>query len=437
MKNIFKPLADLEFANLLAEAYADTHTGASLINRYRQFLLTNPATCNVVNSFVNEAKNCMYDMGIVKLVEEITGTIEENKVSWKLATACENINASRSSYNYLNRNAASVVEKLLEQNENEVVKYIKAGALKNVMFCEAFRNIVGEVFTDKQQIITEEYTAFHPVSYVEIQEGRHLFEVLGKIYAVEGNKIEEAKATDVSGEFLAISRLLESNNASFDANTEVLTVNTPMAVYTIFENDGKPCCKRKSKSKECEGKECKEDESVAEELTFNDECQLREHNRLVVGATSYKIRNHVAELLESIAKTFEHFNQIMLLDNCQIISSKNDKFVVIENADNAYAYLVASNHNNGWKINTTIVEALEFIKKNTNLNINKDYKENINKQIEVTEAAKKEQIKESIKEGELNARKQRIEALTEKYKNDPAALAVLASVAEELNSIEE
>ena len=38
MKSIFKPLADLDFANVLTEAYADTQTGVSLLNKYRQFL---------------------------------------------------------------------------------------------------------------------------------------------------------------------------------------------------------------------------------------------------------------------------------------------------------------------------------------------------------------------------------------------------------------
>ena len=88
-------------------------------------------------------------------------------------------------------------------------------------------------------------------------------------------------------------------------------------------------------------------------------------------------------------------------------------------------------------MNTTIVEALEFIKKQTNLNIAKDYKENVDEQIAKTEANAAEQIKESIKKDEMNARKKRIEMLTEKFKNDPARLAVLSKVAEALTAEEE
>lgn len=436
MKTVFKPLAELDFASVLTEAYADTQTGAALLNNYRKYLLTNESSCSLINNFLKEAQNCMYDGGIVNVVNTISDVIDENRISWQLATACEAINANRSSYNYLNRNAASTVEKLLEQNEENVVKYIKAGALKSVMFCEAFRNIVNGVFTDCQTIVTEEYTATHPVSYVEESEGKKYFEVLGNIYAIEGSEIKEAKASEVSGDFLVISRLLESGNARFDANADEngrLTVDTPLAVYEIYVDEDCKKCTRTSKPKNTLDKDTDGKDIKTESITFSNEYELREHNRLVVGATGYNQRNRVAELLEGIARAYEHFENFMLLDNTQIIESKNDKFVVIENAENAYAYLLSSNHNTGWKLNTTIVEAINFIKKKTNLNIAKDYKSNVDEQIKKTEAEKAQQIEEDIKKGELAARKQRIEMLTEKFKDDPSALAILSKVAQALN----
>lgn len=459
MNTVFKPLADLDFAKLLMEAYADTQTGTSLLESYRRYLLTNEASCTLVNNFLKEASNCTYDAGIVETINKITEVISESKVSWQLATACEAINANRSQYNYLNRNAASSVEKLLEQKEEDVVKYIKAGALKHVMYCEAFRSIVNGVFTDCQHIVTEQYTATKPVSYVEESEGKKYFEVLGNIYAIEGEAIKEAKASEVSGDFLCISRLLESANANYDANTERLTVDTPFAVYEVYVEEGCTKCTRTSKSvdKDPEGHDATgkkvnvqtggnaaksvdddpegkgEHKIKVESVTFENEFAIREHNRMVVAATNYQYRNQMAELLEGIARAFEHFENFMLLDNVQIIESKNDKFVVIENAENAFAYLVASNHNTGWKLNTTIVEALKFIEKQTDLNIAKDYKDNIDEQIKKTEAEKAQQIEEDIKKGEILARKQKIESLMEKFKDDPATLAVLSKVAQALN----
>ena len=73
MKTIFKPLADMDFANVLVEAYADTQTGTSLINKYRQHLLTNESSCTLVNNFLKEAKkyrnnlNILWDKNISKL----------------------------------------------------------------------------------------------------------------------------------------------------------------------------------------------------------------------------------------------------------------------------------------------------------------------------------------------------------------------------------
>jgi hypothetical protein len=431
MKNVFKPLAELDFGKIISEAFADTNTGTQLLNKYRQYMLTNEASCTVVNNFLKDAKRCMYDSGISDLVSEISNFISECQVSWKLASVCEQINSNRSSYNYLNRNAAATVEKLLEQDEENVVKYIKAGALKQAMFCESIRNIVNSVFTDVQTIITEEYKATHPISYFEINEGKHYFEVLGKIYCVDGDQIKEAKSSEVSADFLMISRLLESTYANFDANTETLTVDTPLAQYDIHieESCDKVTCKRTSKKKCADDNTCKVQEQV-----FDNVNSLREHNRLVASTCSYNTRRQTEELLESIARTFEHFDNFALLDNVQIVENAKEKFVVIENKTNMFAYSLKSTKSAGWKINTSIVEALDFIKKRTDINICKDYKDNVNEQIAKVDAERANDIKESIKRDEMNARKQKIEMLTEKFKNDPATLAVLSKVAESLNN---
>ena len=81
MKNVFKPLADMDFANILREAYADTQTGASVLNKYRQHMLTNESSCSLVNGFLKEAHECMYDGGIAQVVAQISDIIEENRVN--------------------------------------------------------------------------------------------------------------------------------------------------------------------------------------------------------------------------------------------------------------------------------------------------------------------------------------------------------------------
>ena len=77
MRKVFKPLANLEFANILAEAVVNTATGQSLVNKYREHLLVNESTCSLVNSFIREAKNCLYDKGIYNVCQKLNGVIDE------------------------------------------------------------------------------------------------------------------------------------------------------------------------------------------------------------------------------------------------------------------------------------------------------------------------------------------------------------------------
>ena len=136
-----KILADLEFASILSEAQAQTATGENLLNGFKSYCMANESSCALVNNFIKEASKCTYDNGVNAVLEEVADYVNANKVRWQIASACENIQNNNNSYNMLNMNAAKQAEKLLDLNEEEAVKYIKAGALKNVMFCEAFRSI--------------------------------------------------------------------------------------------------------------------------------------------------------------------------------------------------------------------------------------------------------------------------------------------------------
>ena len=144
--------AELDFSSIIGESMAQTQTGAELLSKYNSYLLVNEASCALVNSFVKEAALHTYDNGINEALTTVAEYINANKASWALATACESINANTASHNYINRNAAKQVEKLLEMDETNVVKYVKNGALKNVMFCEAFRNIAKQIFKETPMV---------------------------------------------------------------------------------------------------------------------------------------------------------------------------------------------------------------------------------------------------------------------------------------------
>jgi hypothetical protein len=412
MNNI-RILADIDFQRIIGESMAQTQTGAELINRYKSFLLVNEASCGLVNSFVKEATQHTYDNGVNEALTQVVEYINENKASWALASACENINNNRSSYNYINRNAAKQVEKLLEMDEENVVKYVKNGALKNVMFCEAFRNIAKQIFKESPMVeATADYTKTTPVSFVESVGDGLCFAIEGKIYKIDDDKnITESTANEVSNTFRVISTILESNNTTIDGHS--ITVKAGNSEYTISE----------------ENKVVRE----GKEMTAT---QLREHNRLVLMTANPRYRNQLAGVLEGIALIAENYSNIANMDNVSIYQTKNDKFIVIEGANKLYASLIASNRHPQWTVNDNAVDTLSFIKAKTNVNISENYSDMVKSHIESVSESEQANIMQELHEQKMNSYKERIEILTEKFKNDPTKLAVLSKLAQDLMNAE-
>ena len=414
---ISKILVEMDFASIISEAYAQTQTGAELLNKYKAHVMSNSASCALVNGFVREAQNCRYDNGVNEALQIVADYISQNKTSWALASAVESINANTNSYNYINRNAAKQVEKLLEMEENDVVKYIKAGALKNVMFCESFRNIAKQVFKEQPLVeATADYVKVTPVSMVENVGDGLCFQVEGTLFKMDDDKnIHEALWNEVSNTFRTVSQLLESNMTTVD-NHEI-TVNTPFGTYKIAEEN----------KVVREGKEGKKEMSIE---------ALREHNRLMLMTANPRRRNEMAGVLEAIALTCENYDAIANMDNVAIYSTKNDKFMVIEAGANLYSTLLASNRCTKWTINENAIEALSFIKSKTNVTLSDVYAGVLESAMSEADKEEKARVEAELKIQEHQSYKERIEALTEKFKNDPVKLAVLSKLAQELNDVE-
>lgn len=412
---VYSTLANMDFATILFEAQANTQTGEQLLNKYKSFLLANEVSCGLVNGFVQEAKSCLYDGGVKYVLEQVSEVINNNKISWQLASACESINKNNKSYNYLNRNAAQQVEKLLEMDESNVIKYIKAGALKNVMFCESFRQIAKQCYGSNCIVEAyEEYVSEHPVSLIESVGSVNFFEVKGKLFKIDGGEVSEAAWNEVSHEFQMITNLLESNLAKFENDT--LFVNFRDAEYQITEAN------------------------KVVRLTSNDEReltneQLREMNNLIVSTIAPRNVHHVASVLEAIALVCENFDNLAILDNTRVISTRNDKFIIIESEGNIYAESIQSTKPGKWAINESVLDAVEYIKKQTKVNISEMFSEEIEKAYQERCVEEQEEIKENLKSDAIQERREKIAMLTEKFKNDPVRLAVLSQLAEDLNNI--
>lgn len=408
-----KILAEMDFQTILGESMAQTQTGAELLNKYNSYLLVNEASCALINSFVKEASAHTYDNGIHEALTQVSEYINANKSSWALATACENINNDNSSYNYINRNAAKQVEKLLEMDEENVVRYVKNGALKNVMFCEAFRNIAKQIFKETPMVeAAADYTVTHPVSFVESVGDGLCFAVAGKLFKMDDDKnITECAWNEVSNTFRTITTILESDAAAIDGHS--ISVKAGNAVYTISEA----------------GKVVRE----SKEMTV---AELREHNRLVLMTANPRYRTQFAALLEGIALIAENYERIANMDNVGIYETANDKFLVIEGSDRLYATLLASHRHPAWTVNENAVDTLSFIKAKTNVSLSEAYHDLVKNHIEKISEAEQENIMQELHEQKLQSYRERIEMLTEKFKNDPTKLAVLSKCAQDLQSVE-
>lgn len=414
-----KTLMGLEFDQLIGEAYSQTQTGSEILSKYKAHLMDHPVTCGLVNQFIREARQHVYDNGIHAVLSQVSDYITTNKVSWALATACENIN--NGTRNYLDVNAAKQVSKLLEMDEHNVVKYIRSGALKNVMFCEAFRSIAKQVFKDQPIVeANAEYTAVHPISFVENVGDGLCFEVRGKIFKIDEDKhIQETNYDEVSNVFATITRALESSNCLVSEDNISMTVS---GTEYVIEGYDKICRKPRTESQ-------KEVHLTVE--------QMREQSRLVVATMTPRLRTSIAEQLEAIALISENYNNIASLDNTTIYTTSNDEFVVIESGADMYASLISSRRHPKWTINESAIDAISFIKTKTNVSLAERYQDNVKEALQQASESKAQEIQEQLEQDQNKSLKERIALLTEKFKNDPVKLAILSQQAAELASLEQ
>lgn len=414
MNNI---LTEIDLQAILTEGQAMTQTGDSLLNRYRAHLMANESSCALVNNFIREAAQLRYDNGINAVLEQLVDFISMNKTRWQIATACENINRSNSQYNYLNLNAAKQAAKLIDLNEDECVRYIKSGALKNVMYCEAFRTIAKSVYKDQPMVIESTHTITHPVSIVEKQGTDLYFEVYGCLYKInENNEISEAQWNEVSNTFKNVTSLLESKIISNVEDTFFIKLDK--TEYQISLNEDKLSIVKLTGEQE-------------RELTLE---QLREDNALTLVTTNPRFKNQVAQILECVAQLAENMNRVTRMDNVMVVESDRNKFLVIEQEDKVFAKSLFG-HSGNWQINEEAMKAVDFIKSKTKIDLSENLKEAVKKNIASVTEEEKAKIEADLHSKTLNEAKQRIEVLTEKFKNDPAKLALLSKLAQDLQSL--
>lgn len=418
--NTYKVLAGMDFSGKLFEAKAQTALGNELINKYRTFVVANPATCGTINAFLREARQISYDSGVQALIEALAEPINANRYGWALASVCESIENGGNGYrNYLQLRAVEQVKPMLEMKEEEIVSYIKSGALKDVMYVESFRNIARSVYREQPVVeYCDQYTSVHPIAVYESKETGYYFHAAGRIFRTNDQGIFEADRKDVSADFLTVANMIESGMVKY--NDGAITMECAGRLYSVEEKDDKITCTMKL------------DENVTE-LSVD---QLRENNNYVVNAAPTNQKAQRAMMLEGFAKIVENMDKIAILNNVSIIFNNNDRFIVIENNGNAYAKMLNTNHTAPWEVKGDIAQVVEAVKKYTHIDITKLYENSIVGAVAAAKEKEGQQVKENLEKEAMEARKKKIAELTEKYKDDPTRLAMLSQIAAELNELD-
>jgi len=420
-----KLLKDLNFAEKINAIEPVTEAGKDMLKNYRSYLYSNPATCGLVNGFISEAQKFSFDTGMISILESVLSYVKENNISWKLATVCESITNNPSTYNYIAKVGVNQVEKLLNMNEAEVVSYIKAGALKGVQYIPEFRNICKEVYkTTITEVKNLNYTVTNPVSYVMVNEDGQYFKVLGKTFKIKDNQVSEAVNDDVK--FNRINMLLESFTRN-DLNLEY-SFKSGFNTFSFSLNENELTL----------SKSAQVGQAINEK--FENSVKFREYCDTISRTMGMNEKLNFLNITNAISEVFENMNNVVVLDCTKILSTNGNILAITEAKDNVNLTVFRSIHNGtSTKNYDFMIEALKDTLKITGVDLKHIYEERIDEDCKKENPEEYQKIQEELKESKkavMEARKKKIAMLAEKYKNDPARIALLNKTARELAILE-
>lgn len=414
-----KLLKDLNFTEIINGTQAVTEAGKDMLNNYRGYVYSNPVSCTVVNNFVREASNFGFDTGLSTILESVTNFINENNISWKLATACESIDANTGTYGYLAKVGIDRVAKLLEMKESDVVSYIKAGALKSIQFIPEFRNICKEVY--KTTIVeqhTPAYSVTNPMSYVVNENNVQYFKVLGKTYEMKEGKVNESNYNEAK--FNEINALLENFKREDQKIFLEYTSTMHDKCQFTFENNKLTFTKGQ----------------IVE--SFETPAAFMEYSNMVTKAMPIHEKMNFMKVSNAVAKVFEGIENVVVLDCTKILSTSTGTLCSLTEAQDNCNLTVFRSYNAGTSVNNYdyVIEALQNVTRISGVDLKHLYEERINEDCKKQDPEGTKEIKEQLeasKEAQIADRKKKIAMLAEQYKNDPAKITLLNSLARELS----
>lgn len=418
-----KLLTNLNFAELITKNDAITEAGKELLKGYRGYIYSNPVSCSLVNSFISEASKFGFDAGLNNILESVNNFIKENNISWKLASACESINANNSTYNYINKIGVEQVSKLLQMNEAEVVSYIKAGSLKNIQYIPEFRAICKEVYkTQVTEAQAVNYSVVNPISYVYENEDNkeYYFKTCGSIFKVNEDTVELVSTCE-DETFNKVNSLLES----FGRNGEEIfyEYKGSRGLYNFTINENVLTFKSPNNT-----------------VKFDDATKFMEHCDTLSKVLIPNEKLQLMKVASAVSTVFENINNVLLIDCCKVLNSQNATCAIIESKNNINVTVFNSVHNGtSTKNYDYVVEALNDVIKISGIDLKYMYEDRINEDMKKLDPQAKE-IKEQVeanKEAQYAIRKKKIAMLAEQYKTDPLKIMILNKIAKDLRMLEE
>lgn len=420
-----KLLKDLDFANKINSVQAVTEAGKELLNNYRAYCYSNAPSCGLVNGFVSEASKFSFDSGLVSVLESVKAYINENNISWRLASVCESIVNNNSSQAYISKVAVDKVQKLLEMSEGDVVSYIKAGVLKDIQYVPEFRMVCRDVYKTRiNEAQAVNYNIVNPVSFVYVTENKdQYFQIYGHTYKISEGKVSEAQCDDK--QFVAINRLLES----FQKEGENIFVEMKMnhgttARFTIMN--------------ESDQKLVFTNGAVKEE--FNSASKFLEYANMVSRTLMMNEKLNFMNVCKNVATLFEAADNIVTLDCAKIMSCNNGTILgIIEGKDNVnltvFQSVNAGSSSNNYDY---VVEALNNVVKLTGIDLKPMFEDRINE--DAKKAPEYDELSQQLaenKSAQMDIRKKKIAMLAEQFKNDPLRISMLNKIAKDIALLED
>jgi hypothetical protein len=415
-----KLLNGLNFAEKLNATEAVTEAGKECLKNYRGYMYTNSASCGIVNGFIQEARRFSFDTGMMEILESVLKYVNENNISWKLASACEAVMTNNSTYGYIAKLGVDQVQKLLEMNEAEVVSYIKSGALKNVQYIPEFRSVCKEVYKSTiNEVRTNTYAVSTPVSYCKIIEGVQYFKIYDKTYQIDENKVSVTDKLH-DAEFDMMNNLLQS----FRVVDENLT-------YEYKANYASEPCKYTVNENEITFQKGTINEKFETPVQFKTYCDNLSH------IMTMNERMQFMQICNAIATVFEHIDSVVRVDSAKVVSCADGTvFAIVEGKDNVNLSVFRSTQYGASSNEYDFaIEALKEAKRISNVDLNALYEDRIVEDCKRQQPEDVKNIEEELKaakEALDSVRRKKIEQLAESFKNDPAKIAILNNLAREL-----